>query len=120
MSEYIPDLWTIVRLTSKEHSKIDKVVGSWYGGYGGSNSWRMNSGIEKIVEHELYYDIIGYSGSVYKCFKNSQGWSAYTKMVLDNMATQLEEGGLGMMRVITIKEAIDGLEMPTTTPTELE
>jgi hypothetical protein len=41
-------------------------------------------------------------------------------MVINNMATQLEEGGLGMMRVISIEEAIDGLEMPTTTPTELE
>jgi hypothetical protein len=26
-------------------------------------------------------------------------------MVLNNMATQLEEGGLGMMRVISIQEA---------------
>lgn len=120
MSEYTPDLWTIVRITSKEHPPINKVVGSWYGGFGGSNSWRMNSGIEKIVEHDKYYDIVGYSGSVYKCYKNSQGWSAYTNMVMNNMATQLEEGGLGMMRVIDIKEAIDGLEMSTTTPTELE
>lgn len=120
MSEYTPDLWTIVRITSPDNPRIDKVVGSWYGGFGGSNEWRMNSGIEKIVEHELYYDVVGYSGSVYKCYKTSQGWSAYTNMVMNNMATQLEEGGLGMMRVITIKEAIDGLEMPTTAPTELE
>jgi hypothetical protein len=120
MSEYTPDLWTIVRITSKDHPQIDKVVGSWYGGFGGSNEWRMNSGIERIEEHEKYYDIYGYSGSVYKCYKGSQGWSAYTNMVINNMATQLEEGGLGMMRVISIEEAIDGLEMPTTTPTELE
>jgi hypothetical protein len=107
MSEYTPDLWTIVRITSSDNPKIDKVVGSWYGGYGGSNEWRMNSGIEKIVEHEKHYDIHGYSGSVYKCYKGKKGMSAYTNMVMNNMATQLEEGGLGMMRVISIEEILD-------------
>jgi hypothetical protein len=106
MSEYTPDLWTIVRITSKDNPQIDKVVGSWYGGFGGSNEWRMNSGIKNIEEHEKYYDIYGYSGSVYKCYKGSQGWSAYTNMVMNNMATQLEESGLGMMRVISIEEAM--------------
>ena len=120
MSEYTPDLWTIVRITSKEHPRLDKVVGSWYGGFGGSDEWRMNSGIEKIVEHEKHYDIHGYSGSLYTCYKGNEGASSYTSMVINNMATQLEEGGLGMMRVLSIEEAIDGLEMPTTAPTELE
>jgi hypothetical protein len=115
MSEHTPDLWTIVRITSKEHPQIDKVVGSWYGGFGGSDEWRMNSGIEKIEEYDTHYDIIGYSGSIYKCYKNSQGWSAYTNMAINNMAKQLEEKGLGMMKVIDIKEAIDGLEMSSTT-----
>jgi hypothetical protein len=104
MSEYTPDKWAIVHITSPDNPPIDKVVGSWYGGFGGGDSWRMNSGIEKIEEHELYYDVIGYSGSVYKCYKTSQGMSAYTEMVMNQMATQLEEGGLGMMRVIDIKE----------------
>jgi hypothetical protein len=106
MSEYTPDLWTIVRITSPDNPQIDKVVGSWYGGFGGSDEWRMNSGIERIKEHELYYDVIGYSGSVYKCYKTSHGTSAYTNTVINNMATQLEEGGLGMMRVIDIQEIL--------------
>jgi hypothetical protein len=105
MSEYTPDRWTIVRITSPDNPQIDKVVGSWFGGYGGSDSWHMNSGIERIEEHDKHYNIHGYSGSVYKCYKGSEGWSAYTNMILNNMATQLEEGGLGMMRVISIQEA---------------
>ena len=104
-NEYQPDRWVIVRITSKEHPQIDKVVGSWFGGYGGSDSWRMNSGIERIEEHDKYYDIHGYSGSVYKCYKESQGWSAYTRGVIENMATQLEESG-GMMKVIGIQEIL--------------
>jgi len=114
MSEYTPDLWTIVRITSPDNPQIDKVVGSWYGNFTGGDSWRINSGIEKIVEHALYYDVIGYSGSVYKCYKTSQGMSAYTEIIMNNMATQLEEGGLGMMIVIDIKDALEHLNASLT------
>jgi hypothetical protein len=107
MSEHTPDRWVIVRITSKEHPQIDKVVGSWFGGYGGSDSWRMNSGIERIEEHEKHYDIHGYSGSVYKCYKESQGWSMYTHSVIENMAKQLEESGRGIMKVIGIQEILN-------------
>ena len=107
MSDYTPDRWTIVRITSKDHPQIDKVVGSWFGGYGGSDSWRMNSGIERIEEHEKHYDIHGYSGSVYKCYKESQGMSAYTRGIIENMMTQLEESGLGMMRLISMQEVLN-------------
>ena len=105
MSEYTPDKWAILHITNPDNPPIDKVVGSWYGGFGG-DSWRMNSGIEKVEEHDTHYDIIGYSGSVYHCRKGIQGMSAYTEMVMNQMATQLEEGGLGMMRVIDIKEIL--------------
>ena len=106
MSDYTPDKWAIVHITSPNHEPIDKVVGSWYGNFTGGNEWRMNSGIEKVVETENGYEVHGYSGSVYYCKKGSQGMSAYTEMVMNNMATQLEEGGLGMMRVIDIKELL--------------
>ena len=106
MSDYTPDRWTIVRITSKEYPQIDKVVGSWFGGYGGGYSWRMNSGIERVADAGDFYHIYGYSGSIYHCRKGCQGMSAYTEMVMNNMATQLEEGGLGMMKVIDIKEIL--------------
>lgn len=106
MNDYTPDKWAIVHITSKEHPPIDKVVGSWYGNFGSGDSWRMNSGIEKVIETEDFYEVEGYSGSVYHCRKGCQGMSAYTEMVMNNMATQLEEGGLGMMRVIDIKSLI--------------
>jgi hypothetical protein len=106
MSEYNPDKWAILHITSPDNPPIDKVVGSWYGGFADSGSWRMNSGIERVTETEDFYDVHGYSGSVYHCRKGCQGMSAYTEMVMNNMATQLEEGGLGMMRVIDIKELL--------------
>ena len=106
MSDYTPDKWAIVHITSPDHEPIDKVVGSWYGNFTGGDSWRINSGIEKIVDTENVYEVHGYSGSVYYCKKGCEGMSAYTEMVMNNMATQLEEGGLGMMRVIDIKEIL--------------
>ena len=106
MSDYYPDRWAIVHITSPDHEPIDKVVGSWYGNFTGGDSWRMNSGIEKVVETENVYEVHGYSGSIYYCKKGCQGMSAYTEMVMNNMATQLEEGGRGMMRVIDIKELL--------------
>jgi hypothetical protein len=106
MSEYQPDRWVIVRISSKEHGQIDKVLGSWFGGFGGSDEWRMNSGIDRIEEHDKYYDIHGYSGSVYKCYKGSEGWSAYANMNYNHLKKKLEESGLGMMRVIGIQEIL--------------
>ena len=106
MSDYYPDKWAILHITSPDHPPIDKVVGSWYGNFTGGDSWRMNSGIERVADAGDFYHIYGYSGSVYHCRKDAQGMSAYTEMVMNNMATQLEEGGLGMMRVIDIKELL--------------
>lgn len=107
MSDYTPDKWVIMRITSSDNPPINKAVGSWYGNFTGGNSWRMNSGIQKITEDEDFYLVHGYSGSIYRCRKGCQGMSAYTEMVMNNMATQLEEGGLGMMRMININEVIN-------------
>lgn len=121
MSNYTPDKWVIVRITSKEHGTIDKVLGSWYGGYGGSDSWRFSSGITKIEakldDKHPHYLVHNHSGSIYMCYKNCVGMSVYTAGVAENLFTQMEESGMGMMRVIDISEVINGLEVPTPTPT---
>lgn len=92
MSEYTPDRWVIVEMTS-EHGRIRKVLGSWYGGYLGSDSWRMNSGIEQVTDQGDYYDVVGYSGSVYKCIKGKEGMSAYTRGVFENFKREAEAEG---------------------------
>jgi hypothetical protein len=45
----------------------------------------MNSGIVKIESTDDYYDFHGYSGSVYRCHKNSYGTSGYGGGVLRNL-----------------------------------
>ena len=106
MNDYTPDRWVIVRITSKEHPPIHKIVGSWYGGYAGSDSWRMSSGICKVISQDDHYEVHNYSGSIYTLFKGAEGTSAYTGSVLNNMATQIEESGEGMMRMINITELL--------------
>lgn len=112
MNVHTPDRWVIIRATSKEHPKIDKVLGSWYGGYGGSDAWRLSSGIVKIEECKPndpypHYLVHNHSGSTYMCYKKSVGMSVYTAGVAGNLFTQMEETGMGMMRVIPIEEILD-------------
>lgn len=71
MSIYTPDAWNIVSFTSNGE-KVDKVFAGWYGGYTGSDSWKMSSGIVKIEETDNAYLVHNYSGSIYTCYKNAE------------------------------------------------
>lgn len=106
MSDYCPDRWVIVRITSKTHETIDKILGSWYGGYAGSDSWRFSSGVTKVVEHDDHYEVHNHSGSIYELAKGAEGMSAYTASVFNNMAKKLEDRGEGMMDTINITELL--------------
>jgi len=87
MSEYHPDAWVILKLS--DNSKTDettyKVLAGWYGGYTGSDSWQLNSGITQIVEQENHYEIMGFSGSVYFCHKNEERLTGLTSSTLSSM-----------------------------------
>ena len=102
MSDYTPNRWVIVEINSPEHGKIRKVLGSWYGGYLGSDSWRMNSGITQVIDQGEYYDVVGYSGSVYKCYKGAEGMSAYTAGVFEVYKKELEERNMGTMEIVPV------------------
>ena len=49
MTEYRPDSWVPVRINSKKHGIIHKVLCSWYGGFAGSDYWKLSSGIESVT-----------------------------------------------------------------------
>jgi len=75
MSYYNPDRWMIIKIAGKDPHY--RVFGSWYGGYGGSDSWRMNSGITKLIEEDNHYLFVGSSGSTYACHKDTYGANMY-------------------------------------------
>ena len=104
MSDYTPDRWVIVEINS-DQGRLHKVLGSWYGGYLGSDSWRMNSGITQVIDQGEYYDVVGYSGSVYQCYKSAEGMSAYTAGVFEGYKKELEERNMGTMEIVPISTA---------------
>jgi len=72
--EYTPNKWKLIKITGGEFSPLYKVVGGWFGGYIDGDSWRVNSGIERYWEDDEYYYFHGFSGSIYKCKKSSEGF----------------------------------------------
>lgn len=75
-----PDKWVILRITH-EGTSIYKLLAGWYGGYLGSDEWRLSSGIISVVEEQYCYDFTNESGSVYRCYKNAEGMSSYTSSI---------------------------------------
>jgi hypothetical protein len=87
MTDYTPDRWMVLRIqTDKEI--LYKVFASWSGGYTGSDSWKMNSGIVRATFVDPYWEFDGSSGSVYRCHKDAYGTNGYGGAVLSNLTGQ--------------------------------
>jgi hypothetical protein len=95
MSEYVPDVWVVVELTgtrvTEPDNKYHRILAGWYGGYTTGDSWKMNSGITKIVDKGDHWEVHGYSGSVYFCHKNAERFSGYTSSIYESFAKQSTE-----------------------------
>jgi hypothetical protein len=94
MSDYRPDKWVVVKITGKDTPPIHKVFASWYGGWAGSDSWKLNSGITKATLEGFVYSFEGSSGSVYECHKDTYGTNMYGGGVLDNMISNAEKNAI--------------------------
>jgi len=94
MSEYRPDKWLVVKITGPDDPPIHKVFGSWYGGYLGTDSWKLNSGITKVTLEKSWYLFEGSSGSVYSCNRDSYGASGYGYTVLNDMIERVKDKGI--------------------------
>lgn len=64
-----PDRWVILKVSDT----LYKVFGTWRGSYLNGDTWRLNSGIEKVEQDDDYYYFFGFSGSCYKCHKKRYG-----------------------------------------------
>lgn len=90
MSDYSPDRWVIVKIVTPTE-RLYKVFASWSGGYGGSDSWKMNSGITRASLVDDRWEFDGYSGSVYSCHREAYGVSGYNGNVLQNFINKATE-----------------------------
>jgi hypothetical protein len=86
------DKWVILKITSD--NTIYKVFATFYGDYSSGDSWRINSGIVRVEEGDGYFDFIGHSGSVYRCWDGTYGVSNYSSVVLSNTISKAEESGI--------------------------
>lgn len=87
MSEYNPDKWVIIELKTPKET-LYKVLASWYGGYTGSDSWKLSSGIKDVKKIKNGYAFHNYSGSVYNCHKEAYGMSMYTMSIYSGFEKQ--------------------------------
>jgi hypothetical protein len=93
MSKYTPDTWIVIKFTSPTNITY-KVFGGWYGGYAKGDSWQLNSGIESIKIKENSYEFIGYSGSIYECYKNSENrLTMYHDGIIASIRKSVAEAG---------------------------
>ena len=94
MSEYIPDKWLVVKITGPNSSPVHKVFACWYGGWAGSDSWKLNSGITRATLEGNVYAFEGSSGSVYECHKDIYGTNMYGEGVLQTMIANAARNGI--------------------------
>jgi len=99
MSDYRPDKWVVVKITGADTPPVHKVFACWYGGYAGSDFWKLNSGITKATLERNVYFFEGSSGSVYECHKDIYGTNFYGGSVLSKLIEQVEKSG-GMMEIL--------------------
>jgi hypothetical protein len=104
MSTYTPDVWVVLELVSPNET-IQKVFAGWYGGYAGSNSWKLNSGITQIRKTlDGWYEFDGYSGSTYRCHENNYHMSSLMQGILSNWQKQADETGKYQIRIISLED----------------
>jgi hypothetical protein len=96
MSEYTPDKWVMVKITSNKFPSVYKVFACWYGGWAGSDSWKLNSGVTKVILNESVYSFEGSSGSVYQCHKDAYGCNMYGNGVLSSMIDTATKNGISI------------------------
>lgn len=88
MSEYFPDVWVVVELSGSKiqapNNCYHRILAGWYGGFVGADSWKLNSGVEKIIEQDDHYEVHGSSGSIYYCGKHCEKTNRYTQGILEN------------------------------------
>jgi hypothetical protein len=95
MSDYRPDRWVVVKIITDKEC-LYKVFATWSGGYGGSDSWKMNSGITHATLVDNRWEFAGYSGSVYSCHKDAYGTNGYGGSVLQGFINQMPGQGATM------------------------
>lgn len=110
MSDYTPDNWVVLKMKpGKGAYPIYKVLAGWSGGYLDGDSWRMNSGITDchMEKDGDYYYFTGFSGSVYRCHKDSYRLTMANGGVYNKLKEQEQFDG----QIVLMPEETNWLEL---------
>jgi hypothetical protein len=109
MNEYSPDTWVVLEFDAPQlATPTRKVFAGWYGGYTGSNSWKLNSGIVQVrIDDSGHYEFDGTSGSTYYCHFNNYHMSSLMQDVLAQWQKQAELRGDTTIRILSIDEIVE-------------
>jgi hypothetical protein len=99
MSIYNPDVWVVLEFTT-ENETVRKVFAGWYGGFAGSDSWKLSSMINTISEFQNHYEFLCESGSTYKCHKSTQKMSMYMMTVCSFWLEEAKKEGALKIEVV--------------------
>lgn len=105
MSTYHPDRWAIMELTAVQ-GVHHRVIATWYGGFTGSDSWKISSGIEGCVLKDDIYSMLQTSGSTYECHTEGYGMGGYTGSIYHHYEEQAKNSNSELaIRLLTEEEA---------------
>lgn len=103
---YTPDTYQFLRLSSDQDTDVIlKLFAAWSGGYLTGDSWKLNSGVVKIVKEDNVFHVHGYSGSVYTITAEQGTMTSYGSTILNKI---LESGVKQNIKVelISLEEAL--------------
>jgi hypothetical protein len=89
-NNYTPDRWVVLEFTHKGEA-IRKVLAGWKGAYTQADTWRLNSGITEVKDEGDFFLFSGSSGSVYKCWKQSEGMTGLSSSIYEGFLKQVQE-----------------------------
>ena len=105
MREYVPDVWVVLEFTAPQLEKpLQKLFAGWYGGFTGSNSWKLNSGVTAVRRDGDWWEFDGHSGSTYRCHKNNYHMSGLMQGIYSSWIKQADEQGDVTIRILDIDE----------------
>ena len=90
-------------------NNLVKLFRSYDGGWTIAEEWALNSGCTKIIPVDDYWQVHGYSGSMYYIRKEQGHLNSYTSSVLRGIVKRLEDADVPVKEV-SLQEAIKYLE----------
>lgn len=87
-----PDKWEIVKVEVQDET-VYRIFSSFYGGYGGSDSWLFSTQIVHIEDCKDWWLVTTRSGKNYTLYKNSKGMSGFASNAYQQQYNKAAELG---------------------------